>query len=62
MKLIHDKYIETLHKLYIKGMINKEQLEEKIEQWKNKTEVTLETTDNGYVKEAMERIVKEKNL
>lgn len=67
-----DKYTKTLHKLYIKGMIDEDALKIKIaeanKKKNQKTEFELEVeriikevVDDGYVKKTVERIFKEKN-
>jgi hypothetical protein len=54
-----DKYIETLKKLCIKGIITEEELKQKIEEYNFKKAI-LETMDNGYVKKTFNRIYNEK--
>ena len=54
-----DKYIKTLNKLCIKGMITEEELKQKIEEYNFKKAI-LETMDNGYVRKTFDRIYNEK--
>ena len=64
------RYEETLRKLYIKGVIDKETFVQKMEEHNQKkyaefqtnvNRAILEAMDNGYVKKTFERIYKEKN-
>lgn len=62
-----DKYNETLHKLFLKGIINEKQLIEKMENRRKPTEfemqvnkAILESMDDGYVKKTFNRIYKDK--
>ena len=63
-----DKYIETLKKLYIKGIINEDELKEKYKMYKMKNPtnfekqvelVIQEVVDDGYIKKTIERIFQE---
>ena len=54
-----DKYIKTLNKLCIKGMITEEEMKQKIEEYNFKKAI-LETMDDGYVRKTFNRIYKEK--
>jgi DNA-binding transcriptional regulator YhcF (GntR family) len=61
-----DKYEKMLYKLFLKGMIDEETLEEKMEERKNKkfeedvNKAILEVMEGGYVKKTMARIYAEK--
>ncbi len=61
-----DKYAEMLYKLFLKGIIDEEQLEEKMENRKNTEfekdveKAIKEVMEEGYVKKTVERIFKEK--
>ncbi len=64
-----DKYIETLKKLHIKGIINEKELKEKFEEYKKKNPTEFEKQvekaineimDDGYVRKTFNRIYKEK--
>ena len=64
-----NKYEETLRKLYIKGVIDKESFMHKMKEndqkkytkfEENVNRAIIETTDDGYVKKTVERIFKEK--
>ena len=57
---MEDKYIQTLKKLCVKGMITEEELKQKIWEY-NIKKAMLEAMDGGYVKKTVERIFKEKN-
>ncbi len=62
----NDKYNKMLYKLFLKGIIDEEQLEEKMKNRKNMefeadvNRAILEATEDGYVKRTFNRIYNEK--